>query len=416
LDVIVVLLQKRLKGETLSHEETVQLDLWKSRFPENTAFDALLDDQDGLRELLRKWHEIEQTRQPNKLRLLGMIPDLSKDTGRPVRSNDPAGSNDGERSVRRVAFLRRYWAAAVIILVLVGGAYSWIRFRQREQTAVARVDKPMDLAPGKNGAILTLADGKQVVLDSLGDGVIATQNGARAILKGGQLAYDLTGQPMTGTVYNTMTTPKGRQFRVLLPDGTNVWLNAASSIRYPTVFNGGQRKVAITGEAYFEVAKNSNMPFIVEVGQQAEIEVLGTQFNVNAYENENGTNTTLLEGAVKVSSLKTPVVGQHAKAVVLKPGQQAKLAGNILAVKDANIAKALAWKNGLFNFEGSRIEEVMRQLERWYDINVKYEGTIPDIKFKGEIYRNVNLSDLLEGFQEMGLQFQLQGRTLVVKQ
>ena len=229
-----------------------------------------------------------------------------------VRPLDPA-----HRDIRPLLlFRRRWWAAASIILVLGIGAYLWSARKKNAAPAVVaadtRVNTP-DIPPGKDGAILTLADGSQVVLDSLGSGVIALQNGARAVIKNGELVYDLTRAGTGGVAYNTMTTPKGRQFILLLPDGTKVWLNAASSIRYPTVFSGRERKVELTGEAYFEVAKNVRLPFLVNVNDKATVEVLGTNFNVNAYEDEASINTTLLEGSVKVNG------------TVIKPGQQVQV-------------------------------------------------------------------------------------------
>jgi hypothetical protein len=277
------------------------------------------------------------------------------------------------------------------------------------------VVKPVDIAPGKNGAVLTLADGTQVVLDSLHNGVIANQKGGQVLLKEGKLAYEPDG---SGEVaYNTMTTPKGRQFQVTLPDGTKVWLNAASAVTYPTVFTGKERVVKVTGEVYFEVTKNVKMPFRVNVNNKAEIEVLGTHFNVNGYADESKISTTLLEGSVRVTvnSAIRPVV-------TLKPGQQAQITNGISqaegtgikVIENADSEKILAWKNGLFNFNGASLQEVMRQLKRWYDIDVVYEKGIPNITFWGEITRGVSLNDLLIGLEKTGVHFRMEGRKLVV--
>ncbi len=319
------------------------------------------------------------------------------------------------RPVRRIRLVKRWLAAASVLILLAAGTFFWLD-HHREKAPVAAQDT-VDIAPGKEGAILLLADGTRVVLDSLGNGIIATQNGVQVSLKNGQLAYDAIGNATGETSYNTMTTPKGRQFQLLLPDGTKVWLNAASSIQYPTVFAGKERRVAITGEAYFEVAKNAKMPFHVNVSDQAEVEVLGTNFNINAYKDEEDIKTTLLEGSVRMTA-----DGSSSSTVILKPGQQAQLPvsssatrSSRIQVQTADLDKVMAWKNGFFNFEGASLREVMKQLERWYDITVVYEKTVPEIEFFGEINRNFSLADLINALKDVGVHFRIEeGRRLVV--
>lgn len=314
--------------------------------------------------------------------------------------------------VHRVHFLRRWgWAAASVLVLLAAAGYYWFAAGNKQASPVART---MDIAPGKSGAILTLADGSTVVLDSLGNGEIARQTGATIMLKDGQLAYDPTGEGTVEATYNTMSTPRGRQFQVVLPDGTNAWLNAASSIRYPTVFTGREREVAITGEVYFEVAKDAGKPFRVKVNDLTEIEVAGTHFNVNAYTEEPAVSTTLLEGAVRVVRLPDGQPG----SVTLKPGQQAQIdpaKTGIKLVKDANTAQVIAWKNGVFSFEGLPFQEAMRQLERWYDIKVSYENGVPGIHFWGEIGRDVSLNGVLKMLEGSKLKFRIEAdRKLVI--
>lgn len=307
-----------------------------------------------------------------------------------------------EVPVRRMYFRKWSWAAAAIALALLStGAYLWTVNKKSPPIQIAEIQ------PGKEGAILTLADGTRVSLDTVRNGVISLQGGATVKAVNGTLLYDGTGNQV---VYNTMTIPKGRQFQVTLPDGTQVWLNSASSIRYPTVFSGEERRVEVRGEAYFEVTKNAKMPFRVNVSNKAEVEVLGTHFNVNAYENEGSINTTLLEGSVRVAA------AQLNKNVVLKPGQQAQLKNgkDEMKVVNADIDKVIAWKNGLFNFEDAHLEEVMRQLERWYDINVVYEKGVPDIAFGGEITKGVSLNGVLVLLERAGVHFRLEGRTVVI--
>lgn len=312
--------------------------------------------------------------------------------------------------LRRVpSFFRRWSWAAVLIPVLAIGIYFLVHGR-KDRVQPPMQAKAADIAPGRNGAVLTLADGSQVVLDSLGNGVIATQKGAKVLLKAGQLSYaPLQGE---GVDFNRITTPKGRQFKLVLPDGTGVWLNAASSLRYPTSFTGKTRQVEVTGEAYFEVAENANMPFHVNVNGNTNIEVLGTHFNVNAYDNEQHINTTLVEGRIKVSA------GTAGASVILEPGQQAQRgrgsATDLKVVSNADIEKITAWKDGLFNFNGATLHEVMRQLERWYDIEVVYEKGAPDITFWGKMTKDISLNGLLIGLEKSEVHLRLEGRKLIV--
>ena len=303
---------------------------------------------------------------------------------------------------------KRWWAAAAIVLLLLSGTWLWFNNNSGETTA-NHLQNPAakDLLPGKPGAILTLADGSKIVLDSLKNGLVADQQGTAVELKNGQLQYDAA--KAAAVSYNTMSTPRGNQFGIQLPDGTKAWLNAASSITYPTSFKGSERKVSITGEVYFEVV-HSGKPFKVTINDRTQVEVLGTHFNINAYSDEPMINTSLLEGAVRVTN--------GANRTVLQPGQQAQVNNQLATlrlVKDVDLEKVMAWKNGVFNFQDASLPEVMRQLERWYDIQVKYEGTIPDMTFKGKMDRGVPLSILLNFLSDMNIQSKLEGRTLTIK-
>jgi transmembrane sensor len=276
--------------------------------------------------------------------------------------------------------------------------------------SVAKVQPltPEEILPGKNGAVLTLVDGSKMVLDSLGNGLITTQNGTKVSLVNGHLVYDAANAADV-TAFNTMSTPKGRQFNLVLPDGSKVWLNAASSIRYPIVFTGKERKVEITGEAYFEVARNTSMPFRVKTNNETEIEVLGTHFNINSYENETSINTTLLEGSVRVKN--------NQGTIVLKPGQQAQSVKEekIKLLQQVDVDKVMAWKNGYFNFQDANLQEVMRQLERWYDIEVVYEKNVPELEFFGKMGKDLSLAAVLRGLEKSNVHFRLEdGRKLVV--
>ncbi|HWK04677.1 MAG TPA: FecR domain-containing protein [Puia sp.] len=324
---------------------------------------------------------------------------------------------------KRPAIIWLYRAASVAALLILVSLAGYFFYRQlpggHKQTAgISGAGSLPNVAPGKQGAILTLANGKQLTLDSLGNGPIVLQQGLNASLKNGQLSYEVAKDvsaksgPVDGTGYNTLYTPRGRQFQVLLPDGTKVWLNAASSIRYPTAFTGTERKVEIRGEAYFEVAANAHLPFIVQMNERMEIRVLGTHFNVSAYPDETEMHTTLLEGSVRVSA--------YGHSSLLLPGQQAgvntadgKATG--IQVSNANTEQAVAWKEGLFNFQGKRFEEVMRQLSRWYDIDVVYENGIPDMEFEGELGRDINLSKVLFFLGKVDVHYRLEeGHRLVI--
>ena len=311
-----------------------------------------------------------------------------------------------------VSIFRKKWLpyAAAILVLAIAGALFFFSGNQKQIDSNNKIAQSTstEIQPGKEGAILTLDDNTTVVLDSLGNGVITNKNGTKVLLRNGQLLYQAD-KTQAIVAYNTMTTPKGRQFQLVLSDGTKVWLNAASSIRYPTVFNGKERKVEITGEAYFEVARNTSSPFKVKVNEQTEIEVLGTHFNINSYENEESINTTLLEGSVKVKN--------SGGTIVLKPGQQARVNGEekIKVLSDVDVEKVMAWKNGVFNFTDATLQEVMRQLERWYDIEVVYEKGVPNLEFYGKMGKDLSLQAVLSGLEKSDVHFRIEdGRKLVV--
>ena len=314
-----------------------------------------------------------------------------------------------------VSLLKAPWlryAAAVLLIAGIGGYFYWNAVErsgtERQPVAVSQppADIIKDIPPGKTGALLELADGSVVVLDSLDNGEVARQNGTAVVLNNGQLLYR-PGTAEEKITYNTVSTPKGRQFHLVLPDGSRVWLNASSSITFPTAFGENNREVSITGETYFEIAQDRLRPFKVSA-PRVNVDVLGTSFNINAYEDEGAVRTTLLEGSVKVTG--------HS-ASILRPGQQAQATADRLAVvNNPNLHKVMAWKNGLFNFEDAPFAEVMRQLARWYDIDVKYESGIPNIVFEGKLGRDVSFSRVLTFFSESGIRFRMEGdRTLIVQ-
>ena len=311
-------------------------------------------------------------------------------------------------------FFLKVSAAAVIILVIAGAAFL-LTGKKKELTSNVSVNNSVnhyknDLVPGGNKAILTLADGSTIILDSAENGSLAKQ-GSTDILKinAGQLAYN-TGNLKNGQVlYNTISTPRGGQYQVTLADGTIVWLNAASSLHFPTSFAGKERTVELTGEGYFEVAKNKAMPFHVKVNGM-DVLVTGTHFDVMAYNNEDNIKTTLLEGKVKV----IPVNG---KEEILQPGRQAIVNNEVHDVKmiNADIDQVMAWKNGYFRFRETNIRDVMRQLERWYDVDVEYKTTRTDQDYTGVMPRMQNASSLLQTLELTGtVHFQIDGKKIIV--
>lgn len=310
----------------------------------------------------------------------------------------------------RMHYLHRWWSAAAAVLFVAAGVWYFNR-HQPVPKPMLSVNTPLDVEPGRNGAILTLSDGSQLELNSAGNGLISRQSGTAVVLGSDGLQYTPEDPGAGELKYNTIATSKGRQFTVTLPDGSKVWLNAASSLRFPVAFNGGDRTVEFSGEGYFEVAKDAAKPFRVKVPGKLDLEVLGTSFNVNAYANERNSYTTLVTGAVKVAQ-----AGNGAGAVVLKPGEQLQAGGNGMEVmRNANLDKAIAWKNGLFNFDGAGLRDMMRQLERWYDLEVVYEGNVPDVVFFGEMSRKLKLSDVLSGLERSDVHFRLEeGRRLIV--
>lgn len=304
----------------------------------------------------------------------------------------------------------RISAAASLLLVLSFGF--WLHRQQKHVMQLAVSKNKSDVAPGGNRATLTLANGTEIGLDSASNGEIAQQGGVTVTkTKSGQVIYnlaDLASSAPAAEGYNTIATPRGGQYQVILPDGSHVWLNAASSIRFPTVFRNNERKVEINGEAYFEVAKDKTKPFRVLSGEQT-VEVLGTHFNVMAYDDEKAIITTLLEGSVAVSNQKG--------RVIIKPNQNVTMQrnGSTLTVNETDVEAAVMWKNGYFHFDDEPIEGIMRKISRWYNVEIVYKGNIAGKTFGGNISRFKNVSELLDVLQTTGsIHFQIKERRIIV--
>ncbi|HEY6081847.1 MAG TPA: FecR family protein, partial [Chitinophagaceae bacterium] len=379
---LTLAIQKYLSGEA-TEEEKLQVEQWYESFDASSvAFAAgsseAINDSTA-RSLQAIKEKIAQKRTAN----------IEKEY--PVKS--------GKRVIP-------WWhaAAAAAILILVSGITLSLLHKKtnRQQAGIAMSPSPVkkDFKPGGNKAILTLANGQKIVLDSSNNGMLFMQGNAKVVkINSGLLAYDApqkteSKKQKAEIHYNTISTPRGGQYEVILSDGSKVWLNAASSIRFPTAFTGKDREVQMTGEAYFEIARNANQLFKVSV-RGMMVNVLGTHFNIMAYNDEKTIKTTLLEGSLKVT--------EGNSALLLQPGQEAQLRqnGEIKLVKDVNVKEALAWKNNLFWFDNDDIQSVMRQLSRWYNVDMIIKGDIPDL-FTGSIPRNISFSKVFEVLQKTG--------------
>lgn len=320
------------------------------------------------------------------------------------RMDFPSESEDSESPVINFFNWRKLMVAASVVFVVGFGTY-FLSQEENKAPKVLAAKKTDDKDAGKTGAILTLSNGSKIVLDSVGNGLLANQSNTTVSKKNGGLVYDANNDAKV--VYNTMTTPRARQYHLELSDGTKVWLNASSSITFPTSFASNERKVAITGEVYFEVAKDKTKPFKVMVNDMT-VNVLGTHFNINAYEDEATVNTTLLEGSVMIT--------EKSKKILLKPGQQAEKqkSGAIAVNDDVNLDEVMGWKNGLFYFENANLQMVLRQLSRWYDVDVVYEKGVPSRAFEGEIQRDLKLSQVLRILEKNKVHFKIEGKILRV--
>jgi len=316
--------------------------------------------------------------------------------------------------IRRIKIRQLSIAASFLLFTIGAGLYFLNLHNKKEQ-----VDQHKEyivkneIVPGGNNAILTLSNGAKIVLNNAKAGVL-TRQGNTAVNKtqNGQIVYrandhqgSTSNSPM---VYNTVSTPRGGEYQVVLADGTKVWLNAASSLKFPTAFEGNTRDVEITGEVYFEVAKNKNMPFRV-FSNGAEVEVLGTHFDVMAYQDEPEIKTTLLEGSVKFVKNKSEVL--------LKPGEQAisSNTSNKIIVQQANIGETMAWREGYFVFQDENIQSIMRKVSRWYNVDVEYHGNMEDKEYGGKVSRYKNISDVLKSLELTGtIHFKIEGRRVTV--
>jgi transmembrane sensor len=341
-------------------------------------------------EIMKFWDEYDFEKQVPPLEI--------SDIYQTIVSRTPAGSQ------KTINWLARLMVAASLILVIFGVWFFGHRSGQ-QQILVNITTRQTNIIPGGNRAVLTLGNGTKIILDSISNGVLFRQAGTTISKTGtGVLAYQGNKtEKSTATQYNTLSTPRGGQFQLVLADGTKVWLNAASSIQYPIAFTDKERKVVITGEAYFEVAHNDRKPFIVSVNNLA-VKDIGTHFNINAYKDEPGIVTTLLEGAVQIEG--------H----TIRAGEKAIASSGTIQVMKGNPEQAIAWKNGFFYFLDADLQTVMRQLSRWYNIDVTYESKVPERQFDGMIGRSLTLDQVLKGLTKERVHYSIRnGNQLIIK-
>lgn len=314
--------------------------------------------------------------------------------------------NRAEKPVVPLYKRRSFQVAASILLFLTIGLFLINKSKKEPLKFQA---ENYDLAPGSNKATLTLADGSKIDLADKKNGTLKAQPGSQVIKQNEQLTYrTTTGKTVTAITYNTLTTPRGGQYEVTLADGTRVWLNAASSLKFPTAFTGSERVVELTGEAYFEVVHNSKQPFKVKTASQI-VQDIGTQFNVSSYADEEAAATTLVEGSVKILDA--------GKQTAIRPGQQyLQRVNGISEIKnDIDIDEVTAWKNGMFQFNNADIKTIMRQISRWYNVDVEYSGQVPASTYHGRISRNSNASAVLKILELSGIDFTIERGKIIVK-
>ena len=410
------ILIKYIREEGLSPEETIFLQQWLHAGEGREEMIAnIRNESDWMQEGLKKMQHTPHSRVwdlvSSRLEQEGhwKSDDISLDNSMSTAAVIPMAHSASRR--------RRYFAAATIILAITGVTF-WT-LQKRAHTPASNPVQPQlaratDAKPGTNRAVLTLSDGRQIDLDSTGNGILASQGNSKITkLADGQLAYNKSSEEKpSAPAFNILSTPRAGQFSLTLPDGSHVWLNNASSLRYPVSFTGNSREVELSGEAYFEIAKDASHPFHVAVHRGATtstVEVLGTSFNVMAYDDENAERTTLVEGSVRFVSNRS--------SALLKPEEQSVLDdnGSLKTLRQVNVAEITAWKNGYFHFDHASLETTMRQLARWYDVDVEYSGNVPPQEFMGKIQRNLPLSAVLKGLENEHVHFELEGRKLTVK-
>jgi ferric-dicitrate binding protein FerR (iron transport regulator) len=393
---IADLIFKHLRNE-LTEAERIELNEWRQESPENQEKFTKLTDPQHLQALMQDFYSYKE-KAWNKL--LEKVPELRK----------------ASLHIQRRTWWRWPAVAAAILVIIGAGIYIQRQYTEKQLIAKHPNEIVNDVPPGTNMAILTLSNGSKIILDSAHTGTLTNQGNSKIVkLDSGKLAYQTTniGQQSTVVQFNTLSTPRGGQFQLVLPDGSRLWLNAATTLRFPTSFEGKERKVELSGEAYMEVSKDPSRPFKVRINhgnqEQAEVEVLGTHFNIMADTDEASVAATLLEGRIKI------IMGGTEKTI--QPGEQAKIMNHsdqIQIIKNIDLSAVVAWKNGRTFFKNADTRSIMRMISRWYDVDVVYQGKVPEGGITGGVSRNANLSDLLKVLEHNNIHVTMEGKKLTV--
>lgn len=406
---IAELILKAIREELQQHEKE-QLDEWMSKDPARGRLYEELTDNKYVAEQLERMESYDSNAiwsriQEQKTAVLSQSSDLSQ-SSRLLQSSSSLSQRSRSLPFRSRRLL--YWSVSVAaaILLALTGAYLLVHSNRRNPGLQA---ERKSLQPGGDRATLTLGDGTKILLDNASNGILARQGNANIVKQsGGELAYRDSGEAGEKVFYNTMETPIGGQYRLILPDGSKVWLNAASVIRYPNVFNGNSRVVRVTGEAYFEVARDPSRVFTVETGE-IKVDVLGTTFNLMAYNDEESIRTTLIDGSVRVTHNK--------ETQLIRPGQQAAFqhGQSQFRITSPDMDAVIGWKEGEFRFHQTDIQTIMRQVKRWYNVEVSEEGDLSHIRLSGIIARTQNASELIEILEATGkAHFEIEGNRIRV--
>jgi ferric-dicitrate binding protein FerR (iron transport regulator) len=387
-ELLQEIIAKTLTGDILSPEEKQMLHTWLSQDESRQRMFERLKDEQYLSQQLLELH--------------------NTDVAAAIKVFDERIAGTSRVVKLRSRYWYRYTAAAVVLLAAFTVYWLYLNkpLSHSAPSTIPMAKVQNDVLPGTKKATLILADGSKIVLDTATNGKLADQGATSVTNHEGQLLYDQNGAT-SETLYNILSTAKGQVYQTTLADGSRVWLNSGSSLKYPVAFSGNTRLVTVTGEAYFEVAHNAAMPFVVKMND-LEVQVLGTHFDANSYGDNNQAEVTLLKGVVKVSL--------DGKFKLLSPGQQAQVthSGEIKLVKEANLDQVMAWKEGRFYFDHVNITTIAKQLERWYDIQVVFEGQAPTNTFTGEMQRNLNLSAVLDLLKKIGGHFRIDNNRLII--
>lgn len=382
INEIISLIRRDLREE-LSPAEKEVLSNWAASDPAYSQLLHAVRNEQWLSEELKNYAALQEA-EASSDRMLQLIQQGIQPAAAPVRTIHP---------------FKKWIAAAAIVTVFSAVAYLVLR-----PDGGSKTQQVADIDPGSSKATLTLSNGDRIELNTGGGGIVT---GNEIIRYADSSMLAVTPPEASAVAFNTLSTPKGGQYRIVLPDGTRVWLNAETTLKYPGKFAIDHRTVELEGEAFFEVAQKHHQPFMVKTKAQ-ELQVLGTAFNINAYPDETFTSTTLAEGSVQVRNLATAEVNK------LQPGTQSEVSGQRTIIRQADVFSATAWKEGLFSFRNATVADLMKQLRRWYGVDVEFEGKMPDMRINGEVDRNMSASKVFEVLDYLDIQFRIEENRIII--